>query len=309
MKSLIVIFLSWLIVVISVTEIRAQEFVPESFPESVSEPEGDMVGPLEGEALPEDMSGLVEQESDTISKAQRDRQLDAVVTNLYPVWTPGGGEKKKKVFLTPITGKKQSESPKIKSTQSYVPKKVSPPKSYSQKSYYAGDNPLLSIKTNIPYWLVLAPNLGVELYIGDRTSLVLDGMFSYWNKKSDDGTNGVNVLEFGGEFRYWLNDDKSKPSHFFGVYMQYIDFDIKLSETGHQGTSFGGGISYGYYLPVSGKWAFEFGLGLGVLKNKMDVYKWNSVMENNVWQEHKTTNWIGPTKIKVAVIFKLGNKR
>ncbi|WP_298062917.1 DUF3575 domain-containing protein [uncultured Rikenella sp.] len=71
-----------------------------------------------------------------------------------------------------------------------------------------------------------------------------------------------------------------------------------------RGRRLGGGISYGYYLPVGRRWAFEFGIGLGYLSNKMDVYKWNSVVEKNLWVEQKTKAWIGPTKVNATVIFR-----
>lgn len=216
---------------------------------------------------------LTEMMSDTMSAAQRDRQRAAVVTNPYPVWNPVGS------------------------------------RTHNKRVGYNGPvNQLFALRTNIPYWLVLAPNAGVEFYIGSRFSVLLEGTLSYWEKKNDTGNKGIYIAGGGPEFRYWLSDDRSESSHLFGIYGQWAEFDIKLNDKGRQGTAIGGGISYGYYMPVGRRWAFEFGIGIGYLQNKFDVYKWNPVLQKNLWVEQKTKAWIGPTKVKAAVIFRIGNK-
>lgn len=222
---------------------------------------------------------LTELLADTISEAQRERQRAAIVTNPYPVWQPGGAHRQQKI------------------------------RSYTVRDRYTGPiDQVVSLRTNIPYWLMLAPNGGIEFHIGGHFSILLEGAVTYWNKKTDTGDKGIYVAGGGPEFRYWFGDDRSEAGHVVGLYGQYADFDIKLNEKGRQGTAIGGGISYGYYMPVGRRWAFEFGIGLGYLSNKMDVYKWNPVVKKNLWMEHKTKAWIGPTKVNATVIFRIGHK-
>lgn len=222
---------------------------------------------------------LTELLADTISEAQRERQRAAIVTNPYPVWQPGGAHRQQKI------------------------------RSYAVRDKYTGPiDQVVSLRTNIPYWLMLAPNGGIEFHIGGHFSILLEGAVTYWNKKTDTGDKGIYVAGGGPEFRYWFGDDRSEAGHVVGLYGQYADFDIKLNEKGRQGTAIGGGISYGYYMPVGRRWAFEFGIGLGYLSNKMDVYKWNPVVKKNLWMEHKTKAWIGPTKVNATVIFRIGHK-
>lgn len=222
---------------------------------------------------------LTELLADTISEAQRERQRAAIVTNPYPVWQPGGAHRQQKI------------------------------RSYTVRDRYTGPiDQVVSLRTNIPYWLMLAPNGGIEFHIGGHFSIGLEGAITYWNKKTDTGDKGIYVAGGGPEFRYWFGDDRSEAGHVVGLYGQYADFDIKLNEKGRQGTAIGGGISYGYYMPVGRRWAFEFGIGLGYLSNKMDVYKWNPVVKKNLWMEHKTKAWIGPTKVNATVIFRIGHK-
>lgn len=222
---------------------------------------------------------LTELLADTISEAQRERQRAAIVTNPYPIWQPGGAHRQQKI------------------------------RSYTVRDRYTGPiDQVVSLRTNIPYWLMLAPNGGIEFHIGGHFSILLEGAVTYWNKKTDTGDKGIYVAGGGPEFRYWFGDDRSEAGHVVGLYGQYADFDIKLNEKGRQGTAIGGGISYGYYMPVGRRWAFEFGIGLGYLSNKMDVYKWNPVVKKNLWMEHKTKAWIGPTKVNATVIFRIGHK-
>ena len=222
---------------------------------------------------------LTELLADTISEAQRERQRAAIVTNPYPIWQPGGAHRQQKI------------------------------RSDTVRDRYTGPiDQVVSLRTNIPYWLMLAPNGGIEFHIGGHFSILLEGAVTYWNKKTDTGDKGIYVAGGGPEFRYWFGDDRSEAGHVVGLYGQYADFDIKLNEKGRQGTAIGGGISYGYYMPVGRRWAFEFGIGLGYLSNKMDVYKWNPVVKKNLWMEHKTKAWIGPTKVNATVIFRIGHK-
>ncbi|MDE5944728.1 MAG: DUF3575 domain-containing protein [Rikenella sp.] len=229
-------------------------------------------------------SELTEMLADTISDAQKERQLAAILTNPYPVWNPNT-----------YARTKQSTTAKVKD--------------YSFKERYTGPiDQVLSLRTNLLYWLMFAPNGGLEFHIGGHFSILLEGAITYWNKRTDTGDKGIYVAGGGPQLRYWFSDDRSMAGHIIGIYGQYADFDIKLNEKGRQGTSIGGGISYGYYLPVGRRWAFEFGIGLGYLRNKVDVYKWNSIVQKNLWQEYKTKAWIGPTKVNATVILRIGHK-
>lgn len=210
--------------------------------------------------------------SDTMSAAQRERQLAAIRTNPYPVWRPG------------VMGR-------------------------NVRAKYEGPiDQILSLRTNLPYWLVAAPNAGLEFHIGGHFSILLEGTLTFWEKQDNTGNKGIYVAGAGPEFRYWFGDDRSRAGHIIGLYGQYADYDIKLNQKGRQGTVMGGGISYGYYLPVGRRWAFEFGIGIGYLANKMDVYEWNSIVKRNLWVEQKNKPWIGPTKVRATVIFRMGHK-
>ncbi len=150
-------------------------------------------------------SELTEALSDTMSDAQKERQLAAIITNPYPVWRPAGKRR-----------------------------------SYAVRDTRPVDQ-ILSLRTNALYWLMFAPNGGVEFHIGGHFSILLEGAVTYWEKKTDTGDKGIYVAGGGPEFRYWTNEDRSEAGHVFGIYGQYADFDIKLNETGRQGTSIGGG--------------------------------------------------------------------
>lgn len=226
-------------------------------------------------------SELTQLMSDTLSESQRIRQEQAYVTNPYPVWQPR------------TVARRANDNMK----------------SLVERERYTGPiNQIMSLRTNLLYWLMFAPNGGIEFHIGSHFSILAEGAITYWNKKTDTGDKGIYVAGGGPEFRYWFNDDRSEPGHVIGIYGQYADFDIKLNEKGRQGTSIGGGISYGYYLPVGRRWAFEFGIGIGYLSNKTDVYKWNPIVKKNLWVEYNTKPWIGPTKARVTAIFRIGHK-
>ncbi len=201
----------------------------------------------------------------------------------------------------------------VQSRQSYAQQPVQSRQSYAparQPRQRGGRYPVdqtFAIKTNLPYWLALAPNAGIEFYMGP-VSIAIEGTLSYWEKSNTTGNEGIYIAEGGAEFRYWFQRDRRYGSHVIGAYGQFGEFDIKLNEIGRQGSGFGGGISYNYYLPVSSIFAFEFGIGLGALSLKYDVYQWDENAQKNLMVKDKRETYVGPTKIKAALILRIGNK-
>ncbi len=215
---------------------------------------------------------------DTMSKAQRQRQYEAYLTNAYPVY--------------------DGQS---------VPVKTRKVKGLAAP----GVDQYLSVKTNMLYWLAAAPNLELEFHVGRHFSIAASGLYSYWSYTSDDRSTkySMNTVAARPEFRYWFSDSRAKKSHVLGVYGTWSDFDMMFDGTGYQGTSLGGGISYAYYLPVKRHWAFEFGVGVGYLRNEYDKYQWDEQQGQNVFQESVKDNYIGPTQLKVTAIYRIGNKK
>lgn len=165
-----------------------------------------------------------------------------------------------------------------------------------------------ALKTNLLYGgVALAPNLHVEIGLSNRSTLELGGSINAWNRNGtlDDNkklTHGIVMAEY----RYWLCERFS--GHFFGVHAlgaayNVGGYDIPLlfdKEFRYEGTAYGGGISYGYMLPLSKRWSIEFNVGLGVASMDYDKYSCDKC-EDKIDQYNKT--YFGPTRAGITLVF------
>ncbi len=172
----------------------------------------------------------------------------------------------------------------------------------------------VALKANLLYGAVAqTPNLGIEIGLGAKTTLDISGGYNWFNLKGKPGNNKKLVHWLvQPEFRYFLCERFS--GHFFGVHALGSQFNIgkrnlpllfgKGSEAyRHEGWAVGGGLSYGYQLPLAKRWNLEFNLGLGYAFMLFD--KWEQPRCGNLVEPDVTRHYFGPTKAGVTVMFLL----
>jgi hypothetical protein len=155
------------------------------------------------------------------------------------------------------------------------------------------------IQTNLLYWLVTTPNLGIE-WIPDvekSWSVLLNGAWTHWEWK--ERTRKYRMWLISPEVRRYLSD-----RWFVGGELHIGDMNIKLDDTGHQGPYFGAGVTGGYRLPIGDRFDIDFTLGLGYTRFDKDNYK----MINGLHVATKTDiiqHLWGPTQAGVILRYKL----
>jgi len=170
----------------------------------------------------------------------------------------------------------------------------------------------IAVKTNLLYGATtLTPNLGVEVGIGERTTIEVMGGYNWFNL---DGTKNDNKKLvhwlIQPEFRYFLCE--SFNGHFFGFNAMYSQYNIGGHELPmlfgkgsksyrHEGNAYGAGFSYGYQLPIHTKWSVEFNVGVGYMRMKYDQY--DCVDCGDIKEKGKTKNYFGPTKAGIKLVF------
>ena len=80
----------------------------------------------------------------------------------------------------------------------------------------------VEVKANLPLAAVLVPNLGIELQVGEKTSLQLDVLGSFWD--SIDG-DPIHITQTFLEFRYYQNNDTS--GWFLGGHLGFGMFTLQ----------------------------------------------------------------------------------
>lgn len=165
----------------------------------------------------------------------------------------------------------------------------------------------MAVKTNMLYDLALTPNIGVEFYLGKRWSINANWMYAWW--KTDRHHRYWRT--YGGylEGRKWFGSkaaEKPLQGHHLGVYAQIGTFDFEFGGEGRLAPRWmwGGGISYGYSLPIARRLNLEFDLGIGVLHGTVKDYI--PVDNCYVWQRTRKYTWVGPTRAEISLVWLLG---
>ena len=82
--------------------------------------------------------------------------------------------------------------------------------------------------------------------------------------------------------------------------------DFELGGKGYLGDkwSYGGGVAYGYSLPVGHRFNVDFTLGIGYLGGSYKEYI--PLDGHYVWQTTKNRRWFGPTKAGISLVWLIG---
>jgi hypothetical protein len=167
-----------------------------------------------------------------------------------------------------------------------------------------------AVKTNLLYDIALLPNIAIEFPLGQHWSMEIEGQWSWWNTKITHN-NCWRIQSVGLETRKWLGDKSLAPltGHYLGIYGMAGTYDVKFQDkNGYlSDMSYSAGVSYGYSLPVSRRFSFEFGIAVGYFGGKYKVYdQYNS--QNGIFPltEKKNMHYFGPTKAKVSLVWIIG---
>ncbi|MDR0961324.1 MAG: DUF3575 domain-containing protein [Mediterranea sp.] len=171
--------------------------------------------------------------------------------------------------------------------------------------------PTLAIRTNLLYDIgALTPNLGLELGVGPKGSLLLTGSYNPWNSDGKkDNNKKLNHWLASLEYRYWLCERFN--GHFFGIHGFYGQYNIagykvpllNIGDESHryQGNGYGAGIDYGYHWMLSKAFSVEFNVGVGVALTQYDDYERANC--GSCLEESAKKTFILPTKLGISLVY------
>lgn len=163
----------------------------------------------------------------------------------------------------------------------------------------------LAIKSNLLYDAAVIPNIGAEIGIGK--GFAISGNYQNIWLRDDAWTHWYRVEGFEAGIKWYINKDK-RPFHgnHLEVYGQMLTWDITIKGRGYlaERWAYGGGLSYGYALPIGKRFNLDFEIGVGYLTGNMHEYIPQD--GHRVWQLVKNFSWIGPTKIGITLQWLIG---
>lgn len=187
--------------------------------------------------------------------------------------------------------------PKKEQKQAKAPKQSKPSKAEATE----GASRYLALKNNVAYDAVGVLNLGFEFQIDRKLTIEIPVMWSLWDAQPD---HALRTVALQPEVRWWAGSETSK-GHYFGLHTHVAWYNMKWDDTRYQDTGrplLGGGLSYGYKLPLGSHWGAEFSLGLGYANLKYNRY-YN--IDNGAKLDTRLRHYWGVTRLQASLVYRL----
>ena len=160
----------------------------------------------------------------------------------------------------------------------------------------------VEVKFNAATALLLIPNAGIELQLGERNSIQLDVLGSFWDKMPLLNDTPLHINQTFLEYRWYKGDDLDK--WFFGPHIGFGMFTLQKPnylivydyyEEAIGGNSGGGlpqgdayqsgrvafyGLTFGYKKKLNTSWSIEAFMGLGFSQSWYKGYRGNERVDH-----------------------------
>lgn len=157
-----------------------------------------------------------------------------------------------------------------------------------------------NIKTNLPAWIPVVPNVAVEYRFGQHWSVDLPVMYSPFTVARN---YRFRIFSVQPSVRYWFG--QALKGHFIGIHATAGQYNVSVDKRYRyqdRNGMWGGGIDYGYALPLSHRWGLEFNIGAGVIYSDYNTYY--NIHNGAVRSSDSKTYW-GITRFGISLIYKL----
>lgn len=164
----------------------------------------------------------------------------------------------------------------------------------------------LAIKTNVLSLAALTPDLGLEVVVGERTSIALS-VFGHWNPYGLSSK----LLVIQPEYRLWFNG-RPLTREYVGFTAFAATYDMALPTGPDRANVFRGdavavGVTGGYVFNLGKRWNFELAGGAGLLLFRQKQYFNGDSYEDYFAGENTAPNTWGyklfPCKLSATFIY------
>lgn len=159
----------------------------------------------------------------------------------------------------------------------------------------------VAVKTNGLMLAAMAPNVGCEFVVGERSSIDLSVFGSvnvYGNK--------AKIIGFQPEYRYWFNG-RPMTREFVGIAALGATYDITWGRHIYQGDAAGAGVTFGYSFNLSKRLNVECYGGFGAVYFRQKQYYVNDnfedFIENGAARANATGYKLLPIKLGVSISY------
>ncbi len=167
-------------------------------------------------------------------------------------------------------------------------------------------NLYIALETNLLYDAALVPNIGAEVGVWKGLAVTGDFYHIWWRNRAYTKWYRIESAELGVKY-YFNKENRPFKGHHVGVYGNILTYDITRNGIGSLADrwSSGGGISYGYAMPIGRRLNLDFEIGIGYLSG--DYHKYKPEDGCRVWFATHSFEWFGPTKAAISLQWLIGH--
>lgn len=176
--------------------------------------------------------------------------------------------------------------------------------------FLRAEGPQIALKSNLVWAATATPNLAMEAGVAPK-----------WTLQLGYGINAWSAIGQQARMRHWLVVPEARywfcnrfVGHFIGLEALGGQFNAgaytiplykwdDLAKYRLEGWMVGGGLLYGYQVPLSRNWNLEAGLGVGYVYFDYDEYP---CAECGTVQGHGHWHYVGLTKLSLSLIYLFG---
>lgn len=161
---------------------------------------------------------------------------------------------------------------------------------------------MLAVNTDMLLDVMMTPNAGIELVVGERSTIGghVFGNYKPWGKD-------MKMIGVQPEYRYFFS---GRPLHkfFVGFAGLAANYDITWKGKVYDGIALGGGLTFGYVINLTNRLNIDCHAGFGAIAYKQkEYYEWDNHDDIFAGSKAEWTNAKGyyllPTRIGVSLSY------
>lgn len=156
---------------------------------------------------------------------------------------------------------------------------------------------IFAVNNDLAMDALTVPNLGVELRVGERSTVALGGLFS--QKVLGQKFEAVALQP---EYRYWFGG-RPMLHYFVGIGGIVGTYDVDWKNHIYKGEAAGAGVTVGYVARLSSRLNIDFHAGVGVVAYRFKEYYHGDHYEYFSQDYNNTGTWLMPTRLGVSISY------
>ena len=161
---------------------------------------------------------------------------------------------------------------------------------------------MIAVNTDAVWLATMAPNLGLELVVGERSTASLNAL----SMRRLIG-NEAKMMALQPEYRYYFSG-RTMFREFIGIGGIGAVYDIHWKNKVYDGTALGLGLTFGYVLPLTKRLNVDFHAGFGYIHYSQKEYfagdQYDTDAEDNGAQRVNARGYyLLPTRIGVSLSY------